>query len=161
MSEQDREKGPDEVYCTSCGVPIKKQAEICPNCGVRNTNRDVGSKTNAGGSPTASEHDPSQYETTVSDTWWQGVAAGVGLWVLALALGSAAGESLGPIAGLIVLLAWVGLPLSTYFDMQYVRANSQWNPNTALWVVLTAIWLVSIVAGVVYLYRRHEVLGEP
>lgn len=28
-------KGPDEVYCTSCGEPIKEQAEICPHCGVR------------------------------------------------------------------------------------------------------------------------------
>ena len=25
----------DEVYCTSCGDPIKEKAEICPNCGVR------------------------------------------------------------------------------------------------------------------------------
>ena len=28
-------KGPDEVYCTSCGEPIKEEAEICPHCGVR------------------------------------------------------------------------------------------------------------------------------
>ena len=25
----------DEQYCSSCGEPIKKQAEICPECGVR------------------------------------------------------------------------------------------------------------------------------
>lgn len=24
----------DEVYCTSCGDPIKEQAEVCPHCGV-------------------------------------------------------------------------------------------------------------------------------
>jgi TM2 domain-containing membrane protein YozV len=28
-------KGPDEVYCQSCGEPIKAEAEVCPNCGVR------------------------------------------------------------------------------------------------------------------------------
>lgn len=28
-------KGPDEVYCESCGEPIKEHAEICPHCGVR------------------------------------------------------------------------------------------------------------------------------
>lgn len=28
-------KGPDEVYCTSCGEAIKEQAEVCPHCGVR------------------------------------------------------------------------------------------------------------------------------
>ena len=25
----------DEVYCTSCGEPVKQQAEVCPHCGVR------------------------------------------------------------------------------------------------------------------------------
>ncbi|MGM0592287.1 MAG: zinc ribbon domain-containing protein [Halobacteriota archaeon] len=29
------EKGADEVYCSSCGEVIKADAEICPNCGVR------------------------------------------------------------------------------------------------------------------------------
>jgi len=29
------EKGPDEVYCSSCGEVIKERAEICPECGVR------------------------------------------------------------------------------------------------------------------------------
>lgn len=28
------EKGVDEVFCASCGEPIKKQAEVCPHCGV-------------------------------------------------------------------------------------------------------------------------------
>ena len=27
--------GPDEQYCSSCGEVIKKKAEICPECGVR------------------------------------------------------------------------------------------------------------------------------
>ncbi|MCL2722275.1 MAG: TM2 domain-containing protein [Treponema sp.] len=30
-----REKAPDEAFCSSCGVIIKKEAEICPKCGVR------------------------------------------------------------------------------------------------------------------------------
>ena len=29
------EKGNDEVFCRSCGSVIKKEAEICPKCGVR------------------------------------------------------------------------------------------------------------------------------
>ena len=33
-----REKKPDEKYCSSCGEIIKKEAEICPKCGVRQTN---------------------------------------------------------------------------------------------------------------------------
>jgi TM2 domain-containing membrane protein YozV len=30
-----REKGADESFCSSCGSIIKKEAEICPRCGVR------------------------------------------------------------------------------------------------------------------------------
>jgi len=30
-----REKGVDEIFCSSCGGIIKKEAEICPKCGVR------------------------------------------------------------------------------------------------------------------------------
>lgn len=31
----DREKKLDEMFCSSCGEIIKKEAEICPKCGVR------------------------------------------------------------------------------------------------------------------------------
>jgi TM2 domain-containing membrane protein YozV len=34
MSEY-REKAADEAFCSSCGEIIKKEAEICPKCGVR------------------------------------------------------------------------------------------------------------------------------
>jgi hypothetical protein len=30
----DRRKGTNEMFCRSCGAVIKKQAEICPECGV-------------------------------------------------------------------------------------------------------------------------------
>lgn len=33
MSQQA--KGADEQFCSSCGDVIKKNAEICPECGVR------------------------------------------------------------------------------------------------------------------------------
>lgn len=39
------DKAPDEIFCRSCGEPIKEEAEICPECGVRNT---AGSGTSLG-----------------------------------------------------------------------------------------------------------------
>jgi len=30
-----QQKSNDEVFCFSCGAIIKKEAEICPKCGVR------------------------------------------------------------------------------------------------------------------------------
>jgi TM2 domain-containing membrane protein YozV len=32
-------KAADEMFCSSCGAVIKKAAEICPKCGVRQTER--------------------------------------------------------------------------------------------------------------------------
>lgn len=31
----NRVKGLDEVFCSSCGEIIKREAELCPKCGVR------------------------------------------------------------------------------------------------------------------------------
>lgn len=144
-----RQKGADEVFCTTCGVAIKKEAEICPECGVRNENATRSRR----GTPT---------ETTVSDSWWYGVAICVGLWILILSTSSAQlPVGLDALFGLLTVTAWIGLPLSAYFDMKYVRSQSDWRPNTVLWVIGLLVWLVNIVLGAVYLYRRHEVLGEP
>jgi len=38
--EESDGPGPAEQYCSSCGAIIKREAEICPECGVRN--RGVG-----------------------------------------------------------------------------------------------------------------------
>lgn len=154
MPASDGQKRPDEIYCHSCGERIKERAELCPHCGVRN-DRSAGS---TGASSAA--HDPSQYTTSVSGTWWYGVAGGTALWVILLVLSGSTGGG-GSFVGFLLLAAWIGLPLAAYFDMQYVRANGDWNPSTGLWVVLLAVWIVNVVAGGVYLYRRHEALGEP
>jgi len=45
-----RKKSADEVFCESCGEIIKKQAEICPNCGVRNGRSTSPSRTNSSSS---------------------------------------------------------------------------------------------------------------
>lgn len=33
--DKPTELGPDEAFCTSCGEVIKEEAEVCPECGVR------------------------------------------------------------------------------------------------------------------------------
>ena len=49
MSEmKPREKAFDEAFCSSCGETIKKEAEICPKCGVR--------QRRVGGSSTESQN---------------------------------------------------------------------------------------------------------
>lgn len=157
----EKQKGADEIFCRSCGEPIKREAEICPNCGVRNEGSGSSSSGSGTSSTPSTTHDPSKYETTVSDTWWYGVAGGTALWILVLILASLFPDGFGAFGGFLALAAWVVLPLAAYFDMKYIRANGEWNPNTVVWIIALAIWLVNIIAGIVYLYRRHEVLGEP
>lgn len=152
-----RQKVADEIFCRSCGEPIKEQAEICPHCGVRNQKSQSDTSTRTSSSKI---HDPSQYETTVSDSWWYGVAGGTALWILTILL-SGVLDSLGAFGGLLLIAAWIGMPVSAYFDMQYIRANGNWNPNTIIWVVVLSVWLINIIAGLAYLYRRHDILGEP
>ncbi|GHT91939.1 hypothetical protein FACS1894140_3270 [Spirochaetia bacterium] len=36
MDDDVRQKKADECFCRACGAIIKKEAEICPHCGVRN-----------------------------------------------------------------------------------------------------------------------------
>lgn len=35
-TDSNQTKAPDEQFCESCGSVIKKEADICPECGVRN-----------------------------------------------------------------------------------------------------------------------------
>jgi TM2 domain-containing membrane protein YozV/ribosomal protein L40E len=42
-----REKAPDEKFCSTCGAIIKKEAEICPKCGVRQRPSSGGGETNS------------------------------------------------------------------------------------------------------------------
>lgn len=141
--------GPDTTECTNCGHSIRVNASVCHQCGAENENRP--------GKSVSISHDPSNYETTVSDVWHYGVAACVGLWMVGFLLNSTS-ETL---AGFIYLAAWIGLPLSAFFDMQYIRANSHWNPSTGVWIVGLAIPILNVMLGGVYLYRRHESLGRP
>lgn len=53
-AEADRSPGADEVYCTSCGSIIKEQAEICPECGVRQA------AVGAGGADGAASNEPAR-----------------------------------------------------------------------------------------------------
>lgn len=39
-SRENSELAVDEVYCTSCGETIKRETEICPDCGVRQIETD-------------------------------------------------------------------------------------------------------------------------
>lgn len=175
----------EHVYCRSCGDRIRREAEICPGCGVRNPLADAGGSAGGGhggtgpdgpggaggggpppgGGPAGGQggtpaqageaapgHDPAEYTTSVSGNWVWGVAASLGLWVLVFAL-----PAEGGLAGLALLVAWGLMPVAVYFDAQWVRANTHWDPNTAVWGLGALVPLVNVLVGLVYLFRRYGV----
>jgi len=159
-------KAADELFCRTCGEAIKKEAEICPHCGVRNKVGTASSNQQNSSSRSTVQHDPSQYETTVSSSWWYGVLVGTVAWTVgfilfAIVVESMPGGILETIMAFGLIIGWVIIPIAIFFDSKYVRANSAWNPSSLLYVIASIFWLVNGIAGAVYLYRRHEALGEP
>lgn len=158
-------KGPDEVYCASCGEAIKARAKVCPNCGVKNeryedpqqtqstqreSNNRVTSDRTASSEP-VSQPDPSKIQPTdVWGKWHFGVGAGVVFMLIGFALSPDA------VGGFATLSALVLIPLSTYFDAQWVAAKTHWQPNQNLWAVLGIFPLINIVSGGAYLLRRYD-----
>ncbi|SEH36672.1 zinc-ribbon domain-containing protein [Halopenitus malekzadehii] len=52
QADPNGQPGPNEQFCSSCGTIIKKQAEICPECGVRQGGAAAGGAGGAaGGAP--------------------------------------------------------------------------------------------------------------
>jgi uncharacterized membrane protein len=165
-----RQKQHDEIYCRSCGEPIKKKAEICVNCGVSNdhgeTKRSTQTQTDSFPNilsdllkkilqSNPQQHDPAEYSTSVSDSWYYLIGASVVLWIAGFGIQDVG--PLGTIAGLLPIIAWVLMPLSIYYDRQWVQATTRWKPDKELWMLASVIPLVNIPAGIVYLRRRSNV----
>ncbi len=78
------------------------------------------------------------------------------LWVIVLAAVSMLQDP-GAIVGSLVLVAWIGLPVAAFYDIQYVRANTVRGPNAALWCLGMAIWVLNIAVALLYLHRRYSI----
>ena len=152
-------KDGDEIFCRSCGEVIKKKAEICPECGVRNHKQENFSISSSTQSTQQQQqqpqqtvvekpHDPNKITTTVSEKWYYGVSAAIGVGLL----GMAVPEEFG--GGAFLIVAWVLMPVSVYYDLQYIRATTNWDPETALWVGVTAFPVLNVFPGAFYLFRR-------
>lgn len=183
-------KSADEVFCRSCGEAIKKEAEVCPNCGVRNTDSSHSRRAPA---------NTTTYGPQRSKNWWVGIAVSVFLWIAIgafsySALNSLAGSpSLGNfgsilgaslLEGLFRLGVWILFPLSMYFDTDYVTEQSNWKPSGAMYAAIGGVLpiihiiffaiglfttnvsalvapLLGMTIGLYYLKQRRQFLGAP
>ncbi len=68
MTEEVQTRGPDEMYCSSCGALIKRGVQFCPQCG-----------TSTGSAPGSV---PSAGRAGVPATVEEGDVAGAGRYIL-------------------------------------------------------------------------------
>jgi len=63
-----------------------------------------------------------------------------------------------PIA-LLALVLTILSPLFIYFDRQYVKSVSEWEPSGRYYWM--AFPLVTHIVAIIYVYRRHKYVGIP
>lgn len=173
-------KSADEVFCRSCGEPIKREAELCPNCGVRN--REKGSRKIKSNSRNKTQnrsisaieellsyisdarqvpHDPSEYETTIGENWHYVIIVPSIFTIPTFSLLLVVPSDLS-LLFVPVIFSFIGaalLPIiGVYFDRKYVQANSKWNPSIFWMVGLLIFYLFNIFLAVLYIKRRRSVI---
>jgi predicted RNA-binding Zn-ribbon protein involved in translation (DUF1610 family) len=173
-------KSAAEVFCRSCGEPIKREAELCPNCGVRN--REKGSRKRKLNSRNKTQnrsipaiegllsyisdarqvpHDPSEYETTIGENWHYVIIIPSIFTIPTFSLLLVV-PSDRPLLFVPVIFSFIGaalLPIiGVYFDRKYVQANSKWNPSIFWMVGFLIFYLFNIFLAVLYIKRRRSVI---
>lgn len=86
----------------------------------------------------------------MGDNWHYGIGAGLGAVTLDMVLAT----------GLFTLVDRLLLPITTYYDSKYVRANGEWHPSTPLYVAGAAIPMIWFVSASLYLYRRYAAFDD-
>jgi len=111
-----------------------------------------------GAASTGSQIEPTTNAKTdqpaaVDSTLWHKlvVAATMG-WVVLVGGATVLPDS---IFGLLFLFSWIGLPVGIYLDSRRLPAG--WPKRTWPYILGSLVWILAIVPGVVYLWRRRSV----
>lgn len=138
-----------ELHCRACGSTVDFEEDTCGECGevtdralIDELEYDV--------------HDPTEYDSPVSDRWWLGVIAGpvLGLagYALFASLGLPSASNLLWAGGLAALACW-------YLDRKYLQARTVWRPPYWLYVPVLLIPVINLLGGGFYLWQRVSALG--
>lgn len=137
MEENKQTKSMDEIFCRSCGVPIKKEAEICPHCGVRNT-----------------------YATPISNNVLKDYNYGsllpilyiTGL-ILILISSFSSSTTLVILSNLVVMGIFIASIIAVYKDAKTLGAQ-----NPVMWAV--GVFLLWIIMLPVYIFKRKSLANQ-
>lgn len=96
--------------------------------------------------------------------WWHLVAGGAAVWALYAAANGfegAIGPQLYDLMGVFALLVWPVVPVAMYLDVRSIREEVAWAPATKSWLLVSALWIANVPAGLAYCIRRRQaVRGE-
>lgn len=138
------------LHCRACGGALESDDATCGECGeltdlgiVDGLEYDV--------------HDPTEYDSSVSDRWWLAVVGGPVLGFLGTVLTGLLEVSASPVflvAGSVVaVVGW-------YFDGKYLRANTLWNPPYWFYVPVLLVPVINLIGAGYYLKKRVALLGR-
>lgn len=159
-------EGAKTIECEHCGTSIRDSAHKCHNCGAKTNPQNtvvVESQSTISVPDFISNpesHSPSEYDTTVSGRWEKAILVGILVFSAGIMMSSVSPEdSLYYNIGVLLYgIFWLLIPISFYFDIEYIRANSAWYPNKFIWIPAVMIPLINIPICIAYFYRRKEVL---
>ncbi len=107
----------------------------------------------------ATEESEAYFEASVPPKVWKwGVAAGTVGWIALFALVERLSDTS---IALLFLFSWLVLPLSVYMDTKLLREQKD-DSFRYRWAYIagSAVWFLSILVGVAYLWRRRSVDAE-
>lgn len=109
-----------------------------------------------------------ELERQKSENWWKGIILGFTLFFLSLGVINFVPGGALPAAGvrylfvLVLAASWGLLMMSLFLDGKYVTEHANWEPSIGLYVAVVLFFpVVGLLAGLIYLYKRHSYVGVP
>ena len=91
---------------------------------------------------------------TTDTVLWQGVIGAATLgWLLSVVLINILPETAD---GVLILGSWILLPVGIYKDSQQIAGDTEWPQYRWAYILSSLVWIVAVIPGVIYLWRRYN-----
>ena len=98
----------------------------------------------------------SPHSEAAPSTRWRNVILGASVGWLVVFFGvTALPEGLWAV---LFIGTWLALPIAIYFDSRSIAADTDWPKYRWLYVVSSLVWIVAVIPGMIYLWRRRSVV---
>lgn len=150
---REQELGSDGTnrQCRTCSEPLDDESSRCCNCGTQDSS--------------ATRKDGSYWG--VNPRWWNKSLASVVsctvILILCYSLLTAVPKQgiLGTLFSSVFFLSSFLLPICLWTDIRFVRKSTHWSPSRIGYILGSLTLGLNTFVAAVYLYRRHEVVGQP